>query len=416
MSEPDSSALGVLRDRNVALYIAQRFMAGSGMTLLTATIAWQVYELTGSPLQLGVLGAVRFAATALVSLIAGAAADSYDRRRIVMAAQAVSAIGALVLGVGTLTDVLDLPTIYAVVFLGTLASSFENPAGASILPTLVSREVFARATAVQASVRNVAWVSGPVLAGFLIEGFGAEGAYVAHVIAMSLAIVLMVGVRVPPVQSEPRGITVAAIQEGIAFVRSRPAILGAMTVDMMAVIFGAAEALLPVFARDVLDVGPRGYGILSASFQVGTLGMAVLLVALPPIQRAGRALLLAVAAYALATVAFGLSRVFWLSVCTYAAGGMADQVSMVARSVLIQLSTPDALRGRVNSVNFVFIGASNHLGAVEAGVVAALLGAPLAVVTGGLAAFAIAGLVAWRVPALRRYNTRDGGPGAEPVL
>ncbi len=339
-----------------------------------------------------------------MSLPAGAIADSYDRRRVVMLAQAAALAGSGVLWALTTTGAVTLPVIYAVLFAVALASSFENPAGASMLPSLVPRERFPNAVALSASIRNLAWVTGPAVMGFVVEAFGPQGAYALHVGLLAAASLLIGAIRPRPHSGEAGGVSFAAIREGVAFVRSRPAILGAMTLDMLAVIFGAAEALLPIFARDVLSVGPRGYGVLSASFQMGTLAMAVLLVALPPIQRAGRALLLSVAGYALATVVFGLSRSFALSLASYAGAGMADQVSMVARSTLIQLSTPDSLRGRVNSVNFIFIGASNHLGAVEAGVVAAFTSASFAVVSGGLAALAVTAWIAWRVRALRTYS------------
>ena len=412
------SGLGVLRDRNVCVFLAVVLAMNTGTMLLRATIAWQVYEITGSALQLGLIGLVQFVPTFFLSLVGGAVADSYDRRRIVMIAQSSMLLGSATLLVLTLHGDVPLLAIYGVIFASAAASSFGNPAAASILPSLVPREVFPSATALVSSVRNLAWVSGPAAMGFIVEAWGTEGAYAAHGVLLGTAIALLAVLRVGRPTGERRGVTVEAIREGIDFVRSRPAILGAMTLDMLAVIFGAAEALLPVFAVDILAVGPRGYGILASAFQVGTFSMAVLLVALPPVQRAGRALLLAVGAYALATVVFGASRLFLLSIASYAAAGMADQVSMVARSTLIQLSTPDALRGRVNSVNFIFIGASNHLGAVEAGFVAALFSAPIAAISGGLLALGVAAWMAWRIPALRRYDVRapDPGEASRPVV
>jgi MFS family permease len=397
----------VLRERDLRLFVAARFSGGTAQMMLRATIAWQVYEITGSALQLGLIGAVQFVPTVVLSLLAGAVADSYDRRRIVMAAQAVALLCSVTLLALSWTGVSSLSAIYAVIFVAAAASSFENPAASSLLPTLVSRSEFPSAAAVQASVRNLAWVTGPTAMGFAVDAFGVGGAYAAHGVLIALSISLLAFIRPRPRSGEARGVTIEAIREGIAFVRGRPAILGAMTLDMLAVIFGAAEALLPVFAKDVLQVGPRGFGILSASFQVGTLLMALVLVALPPIQRAGRALLWSVAAYSLATIGFGLSKTFALSVAALGGVGMADQVSMVTRSTLIQLSTPDELRGRVNSVNFIFIGASNHLGAVEAGVVAALTSASFAVVSGGFVALAITGFMAWSNRALRTYDVRS---------
>lgn len=388
----------------MGLFLAARFCAGTGMTLLRATVAWHVYELSGSALQLGLIGAVQFIPTVLLSLVAGAAADSYDRRRIVIASQALALLSSAALAFLTAGSSISLGAIYAALFLSAAAASFESPAGASILPQLVSREQFPSATTIQSSIRNLAWVTGPAAAGFAIDAIGIAGTYLLHTVLLLVSSGFIAALRPRLPEGEPSGVSMDAIREGVRFVRSRPAILGAMTLDMLAVIFGAAEVLLPVFARDILGVGARGYGVLSASFQAGTVSMALLLVALPPMRRAGRALLISVAGYGLFTFGFGLSRVFPLSIALYASAGMADQVSMIARSVLIQLSTPDALRGRVNSVNFVFIGASNHLGAVEAGLVAWLVSAPFAAISGGLAALAIAGFMAWRIPELRRYD------------
>jgi hypothetical protein len=199
-------------------------------------------------------------------------------------------------------------------------------------------------------------------------------------------------------------VSLRAIREGVAYVRSQPVLLGCMALDMFAVIFAGASALLPVYAKEILRVGPRGFGILSASLEAGALLMSLLLILRAPIRSQGRALLVAVALYGLATIGFGISRAFWLSVGLYMLVGMADQVSVVMRSTIIQLTTPDALRGRVSSINMIFIGASNRLGAAESGFLAALTSATFAVVSGGVACLVVVALVAFRVPALRRYR------------
>jgi MFS family permease len=195
-----------------------------------------------------------------------------------------------------------------------------------------------------------------------------------------------------------------AVREGIVFVRRQPVVLGCMTLDMFAVIFGGATALLPIYANEILDVGARGYGVLSASLEAGALVSSLVMMMLPPIRRAGMALLVGVTVYGAATVAFGLSVWFPLSVLAYALVGAADQVSVVMRNTAIQLSTPDEIRGRVSAVNFLFIGASNQLGAVESGFVAALTNAPFAVVSGGIGCLAVVAVVAAKLPALRRYR------------
>ncbi len=374
------------------------------MTMFYAAVAWHVFDLTGSAFQLGVLGLVRFVPHAALSLIGGAVADAFERRRIVMLSQCAPLLGASLLCASTQQGSTTLLLLYAMVFLSGVAAAFESPARAALLPALVPREVFPNAVTVHSTVQALAFVSGPAIGGLVIGEVGIPAAYAvnAALLGVSLAALAFVGARRQPV--EGRSVSVEAIGEGIDFVRRRPVILGAMTLDMFAVIFAGAQALLPIYANVILDVGPRGYGLLSASLELGALIMALLLILLPPIERLGRALLFAVAAYGLATIVFGLSRSFALSVLAYIVVGMADQVSVVARHTLIQLSTPDALRGRVSSVNLIFIGASNQLGAVEAGFVAALTSATFAVVSGGLGCLLVLSLVAARVPELRHYR------------
>jgi MFS family permease len=396
--------LAPLARRDVRAFVVSRFFGGVALTLLRATISWQVWALSGSAFQLGLVGLFQFAPTLALTLVGGAVADSYDRRRVAMLAQAAGMVGSALLFALTLQGDVALWIVYAVVAANSAAGAFESPSGAALLPGLVPRQEFPAAVALVSSVRNSAWMLGPVVMGFVVDAAGIAWAYALHAALVAASAGLLVRLRPRPIPVEPRGVTLAAIREGIAFVRSRAEVLGAMSVDMFAVIFGAAGALLPIYAEQILQVGPRGYGLLSASFEIGTVVMSILLVALPPIRNAGRALLLAVAVYGAATCVFGLSRSFVLSLLAFVAAGMADQVSVVARGTLIQLATPDALRGRVSAVNFVFIGASNQLGAVEAGFLAALTSPTFAVVSGGLLALAIAALVAWRVPELRDHR------------
>jgi hypothetical protein len=222
-----------------------------------------------------------------------------------------------------------------------------------------------------------------------------------------LALVLLAGLRLPVHAPAAGVLSIGGIVAGLRFVRGNQVVLGCMLLDMLAVVFGGAVALLPMYATDILHVGARGYGLLTASADLGALLTSVILVVAPPIRRAGRALLVAVAVYGVATIAFGLSRSFPLSVLAYLVVGMADQVSVVMRSTAIQLSTPDALRGRVSGVNMIFIGASNQLGAAESGFVAALTNATISVVSGGLASLAVLATVALAMPRLRRYRIDD---------
>jgi hypothetical protein len=255
-------------------------------------------------------------------------------------------------------------------------------------------------------MNSLAFVSGPAAAGAIIAVASVGEAYAANVALVALSFVGWLFLRVPRL-AESRRITMQGVREGVQFVWQRQALLGCMTLDMFAVIFGGAQALLPIYATEILDVGPLGFGILSASLEAGALLMAMALVFLPPINQAGRALLITVALFGLATIVFGLSRSFALSLVAYMTVGMADQLSVVMRHTIIQLSTPDEIRGRVSSVSMLFINASNQLGAAESGLVAAATSATFAVVSGGLAVLGIAAVVAARMPDLRRYTISD---------
>jgi MFS family permease len=396
--------LVVLRDRNVSAFVLSRFLGGVGMTLLRATFAWQIYSLTGSAFYLGLIGLIQFLPTLALSLVAGAVADSLDRRRIMMASMITTLLGSAVLFWTTLQGHVTVPILYAFVVLASAAMAFEGPARASLLPTLVPRELFPSAVVVNSAAQNISWMTGPVLMGFIIAHAGVAAAYAAHVCIVTGAILTLAFVRGGAVVGERRAVSLPAIREGVSFVVSRQPIVGAMALDMFAVIFGGATALLPIYATEILKVGPAGYGVLASALDLGTVLMSLLLLTLRPIARPGRALLCAVAVFGLATIVFGLSRWFPLSLIAFVIAGMADQVSVVSRQMIIQLATPDALRGRVSSVNLLFIGASNQLGAAESGFVAALTSATFAVVSGGVGCLVVLGVIAWRLPELRRYR------------
>lgn len=414
-STPRHDPGAAMRLPSFRAYVASRATSGAAMTIVQAVIAWQVYEISGSTLQLGLIGLVRFVPALGVSLVGGAAADVYDRRRITLLAQVAPLLASLaVLGAIASGDVL-LWWLYAVVLVSGLAASFENPARQALLPQIVPREAFANAITVNSTVQSLSFVTGPTVAGALIAWSGEGAAYVAAVACtlVSMASMLLVRAAEPPAS---RGrVTVEMIREGVAFVWRRPVLLGAMTLDMFAVILGGAKALLPVYATDILHVGPVGYGILSGSLEVGALAMSGVMIWLPPVRQTGRVLLWSVAAFGLATVVFGLARSFPVAVAAYALVGMSDQVSVVMRQTTIQLATPDALRGRVTAVNSVFISASNQLGMVESGLVAAVTSATFAVVSGGAGCIAVVAVIAARVPALRRYRTDTAGEDAEAL-
>jgi len=389
--------------RNVVLYLVARFCSATALAMLRAAIAWQVFDLSRSAFQLGLIGIVQFVPALGLSLVGGAVADSSNRRRVILRTGLVPFSCALVLWAETERGAAGLGMLYAIVFVVAIAAAFENPARAALLPSLVTRDAFPRVVAAASTNTALALATGPAACGLVIADFGVGAAYTVVAVLVLVSLVALVALEAPVAESgRPQGWS--AIREGLSFVRRNPVVLGCMTLDMLAVVFGGAAALLPIYAADILHVGARGYGFLASSLDLGAIACAVLLTLLPPIRRAGPALLGSVGLYGLATIVFGLSRSFPLSVAAYMVVGMADQVSVVLRSVTIQLNTPDELRGRVSSVNMIFIGASNQLGAAESGFLAALTGPTVSVVAGGLASLAVVAVVALGVPELRRYR------------
>jgi len=390
--------------RNVALYLAARFCSATALAMLRAAIAWQVFALSGSALHLGLIGIAQFVPGLGFSLPGGAVADAGDRRRIVMRAALAPLAGGLLLAIATERGAVGLGLLYAVAFLVSATAAFENPARAALLPSLVSRDELPRVVAAASTNNALALATGPAACGLLIADFGIASAYTVVALLVCVALSAFVPIVVPATARPLRAVGWDAIREGLRFVRRQPVVLGCMTLDMLAVVFGGAVALLPIYATDILHVGPRGYGLLAGALDIGAILCSLVLTAAPPIRRVGRVLLGAVAVYGIATIVFGLSRSFPLSVAAYMVVGMADQVSVVLRSTTIQLSTPDELRGRVSSVNMIFIGASNQLGAAESGLLAALTTPTFSVVAGGIGSIAVVVAVAALVPQLRRYR------------
>jgi MFS family permease len=387
------------------LFLASRFASAVALTLLRSAVGWHIYSISHSAFQLGLVGIVQFIPALALTLVGGAVADSFDRRRVINVAQLVQVIAGVLLLTAARAHTSGLFSLYVGVLVIACASPFEGPARAALLPQLVERARFPRAVAIASTNQALAFASGPALGGLMIASFGIAAAYATFLALIGIAFVTIMLLPVSTAaDAARRPVSLSAIREGLSFVWHRPVVLGCMTLDMFAVIFGGASALLPIFANEILRVGARGYGLLTSALEIGALCMALMLVVAPPIRAAGRALLLAVVCYGVATVTFGLSRAFPLSLAAYIVAGMADQVSVVMRSTAIQLSTPDELRGRVSSVNLLFIGASNQLGAAESGFVAAATSATFSVVSGGLACLVVVALVALWLPELRRYR------------
>ena len=389
-------------------------LAGTAASqMLLVALGWQMYDLTGSAWDLGLVGLVQFVPALLLALPAGHQVDHSDRRSVLATALAVQVAVALVLALASASGWLGRGALLAVsAVLGALRA-YQMPASQALLPLLVPAAQWPRAMALSSSALQVAIIGGPALGGLAYAG-GAALVYglTAGGFALALACVLGLAPRPPTRVAEPR--SAASLLAGLRFIASRPLLLGAVSLDLFAVLLGGAVALLPIFARDILQAGPWGLGLLRAAPAVGALGMSLALARWPVQRRNGAWLLGSVAAFGATMVVFGLSTSLWLSLLALAASGAADMVNVVIRQTLVQLATPDAMRGRVSAVNSVFIGASNQLGEFESGATAAWLGPVASVVWGGVGTGLV--VLAWIAlfPALARHDRLAPAPTAPP--
>jgi MFS family permease len=399
-----TDAYAALRYPFVRSFAIGRFAAIAGWQMISVAVGWQLYERTGDPWALGLVGAVELAPVLFLMVVAGNAADRYPRRNVGIFAHGLLTLAAIGLA---LVSWLNGPTaaIYALLALIGTSRAFASPSVNTILPQLLAPAEFANANAWLSSTFQLAAITGPAAGGLLIAASGsATLAFAAAALGQLVFIVMLrtLPVRVSPPPADKR--SARDVFAGFRFVRQNPLFLSAITLDLFAVLFGGAVALLPIYAKDILEVGPAGLGWLRAAPAVGALTMALMTTRLPPWQRPGRVLLLVVAGFGLATIGFGLSRSFALSLACLFLTGVFDNVSVVIRLTLEQTITPDHLRGRVSAINYVFIGFSNEFGAFESGATAALFGPTLSVVGGGIATLIVVGVVRAVWPQLARIG------------
>ena len=391
------------RHRAFALFWCARVCSMLAIQMQVVAVGWQVYAMTDNPLDLGLVGLFQFLPTLALVLVAGHVVDNNDRKTVLFGALSVEMAAVAALFLLTMAGALSPHAIFAVVALIGLAKSFEGPANQAILSATVPLEDLPNAVAWQSSGVQVAQISGPALGGLLYIA-GPAAVYGVSTAMLVLSVLLIAACRPRPVTMTRRAMSLSSMLAGAAFIRSRPEILGAISLDLFAVLLGGATALLPIYARDVLFVGPWGLGLLRSAPALGALAMAMVITRWGVKRHAGHWMLIAVAGFGVATIAFGLSTDPVLSFIALLAVGATDQVSMFVRQTLIQLSTPDEMRGRVGAVTSLFIGASNQLGEFESGSVAAMIGAVPTVVLGGVGAVGLAGLWAAMFPALRRVD------------
>ena len=399
-SDASAGTATLLRHRPFLFYVASRSFSRFASQIAAVAVGWQVYDLTGSAFVLGMVGLVQFVPMLVLVFVAGHAADRYDRKRVLQLCQLVEGIVAVFLACGTFGGWLSVPQIFVAMALIGAATAFESPAASALLPSAAPDGLLQKATALATGAGQIAMIAGPAIGGItyaLSPGFPyalMAGLWLIGAVLNGMIIVA----RVARINEPP---TLTSLFAGVKFVRANPAILGTISLDLFAVLLGGATALLPIYARDILQTGPWGLGLLRTAPAIGALLMTAVLTRYAITSRVGMRMFQAVIVFGLATMVFAVSQLLWLSIAALVLMGAADTVSVVIRLSLVQLATPEAMRGRVGAVNFLFINASNQLGQFESGVTAALLGTMPAALLGGIGTVLVALLWMKLFPTLR---------------
>jgi MFS family permease len=410
-----TSALGsadsLFNHRAYVAFWCARTASSFGFQMLSVAVGWQIYAITGRAFDLGLIGLVQFFPSVLLALPAGHLADQFDRRRIVLMGQIVEWIAIVLLATLTLLHAIDEMGILLLIFVISTAKAFESPSMQSMVPALVPPALLPRAMAVNGSAMQAAMIMGPALGGLLyIAGAGVVYGVAAVLYLVSTVMVSQLRYEQSPPKREPA--TLKTLFAGVHFIRERKDILGVISLDLFAVLLGGATALLPIFAKDILHTGPWGLGLLRAAPAVGALLMSFWLARHNMERNVGKIMFASVAGFGVATLVFALSQVLWLSLLALFALGAFDMVSMVIRGSLVQLDTPDAMRGRVSAVNAIFINTSNQLGEFESGMLAAWVGAVGSAVIGGIGTLVVVGLWMAMFPTLRRRQRLHTEPSS----
>jgi MFS family permease len=392
MSLNDHVPESILRYRPFVLYWNARVFTAIASQMASVAVAWQMYAITGNAFDLGLVGLVQFLPSTVLVLIAGQFADRYDRRRILQICQCVEGIAAASLAYATFTGAISKDFILTAVFFLGAARAFEAPTMLSLLPAIVPAPLFPRAVAASSTAQQAATIGGPAIGGVLYL-ISPTSVYLMCFALYILAATQLTFVHIQSALASGRPpLTFKALFAGVSFIRHNPIVLGVISLDLFAVLLGGATALLPIFAKDVFDVGPSGLGILRAAPAVGAISMMVALAHWPITHSVGKVEFTAVGLFGIATIVFGLSTSFWVSIIALALMGAADAISVVIRLTFVQLETPDHMRGRVSAVNSLFVNMSNQLGDFRAGIAAGLMGAIPAVLFGGLGTLLVVAL------------------------
>ena len=403
---PTGDRFAAFRHSSYTRFFFARFLLSFSQQIVSVAVGWQMYEQTGSAIYLGLIGLVQFLPSLVLILVTGSVADRHNRRAIAAICSLVSALCTLALLLMTITGTFSPLPVFAVLLVFGIERAFMSPAVQSLAPNLVPLQDLSNAIAWNSSSWQLAAITGPVLGG-LLYGISPHTAYTVAVVFAALGAALLYMIPKPPQRTTGEAKSWDMILGGFRFIRAEKVVLGAISLDLFAVLLGGATALMPIFARDILTLGPWGLGLLRSAPGVGAIAMAIFLAAYPLRHSAGIAMFIGVALFGVGTVVFGFSTSTELSIAALAIMGAADMISVYVRESLIALWTPDELRGRVNAVNMVFVGASNELGEFRAGTMASIFGAVPAVVIGGVGTLAVAAIWATSFPKLRKIDTLD---------
>ena len=404
---PTHDAYAALRLSAFRRYTSGNLLYVLGLRMQKVAIGWEIYERTGSALHLGYVGLVQFLPIAIFAIFAGQVTDSYNRKKVLMVALAFTALAAFGLAWNSHT-LGSVAAMYACLVITGIAFAFIHPARASLVPRIVPRELLNNAVSWNSSGFELASMFGPAAGGLLIAFFSSPKlVYVLNGVAALAFLVLLARVRYEHQETERTPVTLRSLSAGLRFVWKTKEVMAAMMLDMFAVLLGGATSLMPIFAKDILHVGPRGLGWLMTAPAIGAFSMSMIQAHRLPFRRAGRALLLTVSGFGVVTILFGLSTTFWFSLLMLFLLGAFDNVSVVVRLTLVQLRTPDEMRGRVSALSTLFIGTSNELGSFESGIVAGLFGPVFSVVSGGIGTLVVVACITLLAPQLRRYGSLD---------
>jgi MFS family permease len=398
-----SGGLAVLRNRNLSFYLSSRFLGTVAVQMQSVAVGWQVYQMTGSLFDLGLIGLAQFAPFLVLILWAGHVADTHNRRSIVLLCQATQLLCSLLLLAFTWTGSHAVWPVFAILVLYGSARAFMMPASQAVLRNLVPNHEFGQAVALSSSTFHVAVIAGPVLGGLLYAA-GPRTVYLISSVLLAVAVLLMGLTKSAPQATNKNPVSWHTLLEGLRFVWSRPIVLGAISLDLFAVLFGGATALLPAYAHDVLHAGPTALGLLRTAPGAGAAVCSVALAFLPIERRVGAWMFGGVAVFGLATLVMGWTDSLPVALVALVLLGAGDMVSVYIRHLLVQYETPDEIRGRVSAVNSVFIGASNELGEFESGITAGWFGLVRAILLGGAATLAVTGIWAALFPVLSKMD------------